>query len=68
MSDGVLIGFARCVHETPGALRIDLGTADEPQLIWVPKSQVHEHSDVNEQHDEGELWITPWMARKLGLD
>lgn len=39
---------------------------DEP--IWVPRSQVHEGSDVWDVDHEGELVVSGWWARAKGLD
>lgn len=50
-------------HETELALLCLIG--GDPH--WVPKSQIHEDSDVNEKGDEGTLVVKAWWAKKAGL-
>jgi len=33
---------------------------------WVPRSQIHELSDVHDKGDEGILTVTWWLAVKKG--
>jgi len=35
--------------------------------VWIPKSQIHEDSEVNEMGDVGNLVITRWLAEQKGL-
>lgn len=55
--DGVL-------KETEAAILIDVD-GDE---IWIPKSQIHEDSQVRELGDRGELVIPEWLAIEKGLE
>lgn len=36
--------------------------------IWVPRSQIHEESEVIEDGDSGELITTAWWAERAELD
>jgi endo-beta-N-acetylglucosaminidase D len=49
--------------ETEKAILVEI----EGDKYWVPKSQVHEDSEVNEKGDEGILITTRWWAEKEGL-
>lgn len=35
--------------------------------LWIPRSQIHEDSEVTELHDSGNLVITKWLAEQKGL-
>ena len=37
---------------------------DEVTEVWVPKSIIHEDSEVQEEHDEGTLVVPMWWAKK----
>lgn len=37
------------------------------QEVWIPKSQIHEDSDVRSVHDKGELIVSEWIATEKGL-
>jgi hypothetical protein len=49
--------------ETEMALLVEI----EGDKYWVPKSQVHEDSEVHGEGDEGILITTRWWAEKEGL-
>jgi hypothetical protein len=34
---------------------------------WVPRSQIHDNSEVYEKGHEGKLVVTAWWADKAGL-
>jgi len=36
--------------------------------VWVPKSQIMEHSQVQGEGDEGFLSITKWFSEETGLE
>jgi hypothetical protein len=36
--------------------------------IWIPKSQIHDDSEVYEADTEGDLIIPRWLAEKKGLN
>jgi len=56
---------AVCIAETPQALMVEID-GDE---YWIPKSQIHDDSEVynNDDGSEGELVITGWLAKEKGL-
>ena len=39
----------------------------EGEEVWIPKSQIHEDSEVYKEGTEGTLVITEWIAEKKGL-
>jgi len=52
----------KCKKETDKAL---LCTVDDED-VWVPKSQVHDDSEVYQEGDEGLLVVSEWLARQKG--
>ena len=49
--------------ETEMAILVEI----EGDKYWLPKSQIHEDSEVKEEGDEGTLVTTHWWAEKEGL-
>lgn len=62
--NGVSIGDARVVRETDRALLVDL---DSGERKWIPKSVVHDDSEVYELETEGDLVVLEWWAEKERL-
>jgi hypothetical protein len=65
-NEGIALGRARAVGETPKALRVELDGEER----WIPKSQIHDDSEVygaDEDNSEGELIVKRWWAEKEGL-
>ncbi len=60
-------GAVKCVGETALALKVMKGTGMKAKTFWVPKSVVHEDSDVQGEGDEGELFVFRWYAEQEGL-
>ena len=50
--------------ETDSALLVDID-GDE---VWVPKSVIHDDSEVYEKGHEGTLVVESWWARKKGYE
>lgn len=38
----------------------------DPQEVWIPKSAIHDDSEVFESNDSGVLYVKGWFARKRG--
>lgn len=55
---------ARALKETAKALLIDAGD----EQVWVPKSVIHDDSEVYAAGHEGELVVQAWFGRKHGWD
>jgi hypothetical protein len=55
---------AECVAETERAIRCRLETGDE---VWIPKSVVHDDSEVYALDHSGKLVVAGWWAEKEGL-
>lgn len=51
------------VGETEKAVLVDF----DGEQHWVPKSQIHEDSEVQAKGDEGDLDVTLWWAQQVGL-
>lgn len=64
MAEPFSIDDVRCLRETEKALLCEI----EGEEVWLPKSQVHEDSEVfdAEEHSEGTLVVTAWLAEKQG--
>jgi hypothetical protein len=56
-------GDVKAVADSELGLRISVGG----KAVWVPKSEIHEDSDVYENGTEGTLIISEWVAKKKGL-
>jgi len=64
-SDAVYFDGAACVKETEKAVLV---TADDLDgETWIPKSQVHDDSEICGEGDEGTLAVTRWFAEKENL-
>lgn len=50
-------------HETEGALLCII----DSEKYWVPKSQIHDDSEVYKLDTEGALIVVTWWAKKAGL-
>lgn len=59
--DAAHIGQAECVRESERALLV---VSAEHGEIWIPKSVVHDDSEVYEEGHEGELVVKRWFAEK----
>lgn len=64
----VYIRNCRCIHETAMAVlvAVDRGKGDEK--FWVPKSVLHDDSEVCTAGDIGTLVVAGWFAEKEGLE
>lgn len=63
--DPFALGEAKALGETEKALKVLLDGADEE--MWVPKSCVHDDSEVWKKGDEGKLVVKTWFAEKNAL-
>jgi hypothetical protein len=52
-----------CTAETAKAILVRCGD----EQAWIPKSQVHEDSEVYAKDTNGKLIVTLWWAEKEGL-
>jgi hypothetical protein len=59
----VSIEDVKCIQETAAALLCVID-GDE---VWIPKSQIHDDSEVYDEGSSGTLVITEWIAREKGL-
>jgi hypothetical protein len=61
------LGEGRVVRSTPLALLVELDSGGEQ---WVPRSVIHENSELytaEGENSEGELVVMQWWAEKEGL-
>lgn len=54
-----------CSKETDKALLVEI----EGEEYWIPKSHIADESEVKDEdeHNEGTLVISAWIAREKGL-
>ena len=55
----------RAIRETDAALLCTGGDLGDDE-VWVPKSQIHDDSEVFEEGHEGGLAVKAWYGRKKG--
>lgn len=65
MTDGVSLGKAYVKAVTDKALLVVLED-EEKREVWVPKSQIHDNSEVYTAKGEGDLVVTVWYAKQGG--
>ena len=65
MSDDVhRIEGVKVVDETVKAVRVQI----DDRQVWIPKSVIHDDSEVWKIGTEGELVVARWFAEKEGLE
>lgn len=58
------IGNVTCKKETEKAILCNL---DDGTTLWVPKSQVHDYSEVYRAGTNGDLVVSDWWAEQVKL-
>lgn len=56
---------ARCVGETPKAIKVRLDNGDEH---WIPKSVIDDDSEVYQSDTDGKLIIKSWFCEQEGIE
>lgn len=59
----VTIGDVQSLSESPRAVLVYAKGREH----WIPKSQIHDESEVYERDQWGDLIITKWIAKERGL-
>lgn len=54
---------AICKKETDSALLVEI----DDKEYWIPKSQLHPDSEVQEEDDTGTITMSEWIAKQKGL-
>lgn len=62
----VSLGKGSAIAETAQALRVKLSVDGGPSR-WIPKSVLHDDSEVYENGHEGDVVVAEWWADKEGL-
>ena len=57
------IDNAYCKAESEAAVLVTI----EGEDFWIPKSQLHDDSEVYRKGDSGTLIITKWIAKQKGI-
>lgn len=63
MDDRYEVGEAAALRETDRAIFVKI---DGVGSSWIPKSQIHDDSEVWKKGDRGTLVVTEWFADKQG--
>ncbi len=56
------MGEGRCIRESEKALLVRIGEKE----TWIPKSVVHDDSEVWKTDDDGKIVVKLWWAEKNG--
>jgi hypothetical protein len=64
---GFTIKRTKALRETERALLVQSDFFDDGQR-WIPKSQIHDDSEVFEVDHEGKLVVNAWLAEKEGWE
>lgn len=66
--DPVVIGIGECVIERDAAILVAMEDADGSQVDrWIPKSVLHDDSEVFAKGDIGKVIVQAWWAADKGL-
>jgi len=66
--DGVSIGDAECITATDKAIEVLIDDGgDHWRELWVPKSVVHDDSEVYAYGHKGKLVVAEWWAEEKEL-
>lgn len=61
--EGVDFPNCKCLKETDKAILVTRGKGE----LWIPKSVLHDDSEVYEGGDSGKLIVQTWWAEKQEL-
>ena len=61
--EGHVFSDVKIVHQTDRAIKVKL---DDEREIWVPKSVIHDNSEIWKVEEEGDLMVKRWWAEKEG--
>jgi hypothetical protein len=53
----------KCHRDTPDAILVRV----EGKEVWIPKSHIHDDSEVFKKGTDGRLIISQWIAEQKGL-
>jgi len=59
----ICVEDASCEKETGAAILVEI----DGESVWVPKSQIHEDSEVYEEDTSGNLIVSKWWGKEKGL-
>jgi len=63
-SDATSLGDGKALRETDAAVLVELETGEEK---WIPKSCLHDDSEVWKANQAGDVVVKTWWAEKEGL-
>lgn len=66
-SEPTTIDDVTCDYETENAISIVIQDRGGTTGMWIPKSQIHDDSEVYEAGTRGKLIIPEWLAVEKGL-
>lgn len=65
--EGVRFEETKVVAQTDRAVLVK-GEAFDDGELWIPRSVIHDDSEVWKQGDQGRLILKGWWARENGLE
>jgi hypothetical protein len=65
--EGIPFEDSMAIRSTEMALLVRLGEEYDSKEIWVPKSVIHDDSEIMDVGDEGSLVLATWFVEKEGL-
>lgn len=63
--DPVDLGKVKVLSESAKAIQVE---REDGSTLWVPKSVLHDDSEVFEADQDGKLVVLEWFAEKEGLE
>jgi hypothetical protein len=63
------VEFENCTsfEGTDKAVQVQIPEFGDKGLIWIPKNQIHDDSEIWMGHQKGILIISEWIAKEKGL-
>lgn len=59
------LGYAEVKRESDKAILVEIADIDT-EAVWIPKSVIHDDSEVWEDEQDGDLVVKDWYAKKQG--
>lgn len=63
-AEGTSLGQGQSTRETERAVLVELESGEE---VWIPKSVIHDDSEVWGAGQAGDVIVMAWFAEKEGL-
>jgi hypothetical protein len=64
VSKYIVIKAQKCLTDSDKAIMVRIAHHN----VWIPKTQIHDDSDVHKAGTEGKLIISTWIAQEKGIE